>query len=186
MVDMDHPAVGDRLREFRLHRRLTLADVAAAAQISASHLSMIERDLSSASISVLRRLTQALGISIAKLFDAEETLTPEPIRRADRPRLESEPGASKFLVSPPPLKAFEVYVGEFEAGASTGDHDYVHGDAQELLIVTRGSVELYLAGKIHRLDEGDSIEFRSSMPHKISNVAAGISHLIWVISPPTE
>ena len=182
----EDPAVGERLREFRLLRRLTLSEVAAAAQISSSHLSMIERDRSSASISMLRRITQALGISMASLFDAEETLTPQPIRRENRPHLDSEPGANKYLVSPPPLKAFEVYVGEFEVGASTGDHDYVHGDSQELLIVTHGSVELFLAGAIHHLDEGDSIEFRSSMPHKISNTADVVSKLVWVISPPTE
>jgi transcriptional regulator with XRE-family HTH domain len=186
LEDVSHHAVGSRLRDFRLRRRLTLAEVASAAHISASHLSMIERDRSSASISVLRRITQTLGISLARLFDTDETLSPEPLRRADRPRLESEPGANKYLVSPPPLQAYEVYVGEFEVGASTGDHDYVHGDSQELLIVTEGAVELYLAGVTHRLDEGDSIEFRSSMPHKISNLAVGVSKIVWVISPPTE
>lgn len=182
----DHPRVGERLREFRKHRRLTLSSVAAAADISVGHLSMIERDRSSASISVLRRLSHVLGIQISQLFDADESLTIQPIRKANRPRLESEPGANKFLVSPVPLKAFEVYVGEFDAGASTGDHDYVHGDSQELLIVTEGSVELYLDGATHQLAEGDSIEFQSSMPHKISNTDGGISKVVWVISPPTE
>lgn len=123
---------------------------------------------------------------MSKLFDVDEELSVQPLRRADRPRLESEPGANKYLVSPPPLIAFEVYVGEFEIDASTGDHDYVHGDSQELLIVTEGTVELYLDGSIHQLDEGDSIEFRSSMPHKISNIATCVSKVVWVVSPPTE
>jgi transcriptional regulator with XRE-family HTH domain len=182
----ERPAVGERLRRFRQERRLTLSDVAQAAQISASHLSMIERDRSSASIGMLRRITQALGISMAGLFQSDEALAPRPLRREDRPLLASEPGANKYLLSPPPLKAFEVYAGEFEVGASTGDHDYVHGDSQELLIVTSGSVELFLAGVTHRLDAGDSIEFRSSKPHKISNISEDVSTLIWVISPPTE
>ena len=185
LVD-EHEELGLRLREYRRHRQLTLAEVAQQAGISSGHLSMLERGRSSASISVLRKLAQALGISISHLFEAESPLGPVPLKKADRPRLDSEPGAGKFMLSRPPLKAFEVYAGEFEPGASTGDEDYVHGDSQELLIVHSGEIEILLSGVTHRLSEGDSIEFRSSMPHKITNVSPGMSYVTWVISPPSE
>lgn len=182
----EHQELGSRLREQRKFRRLSLTDVAQHAEISTGYLSMLERGLSSASISVLRRLTSALGISISQLFDLDSTLEPEPLRREDRPKLDSDPGAIKYLISRPPLKAFEVYSVEFEEGASTGAEDYTHDDSQELLVVNHGEIEVLLAGRAHRLQVGDSIEYRSSMPHKVSNAYPGMSYITWVISPPTD
>jgi transcriptional regulator with XRE-family HTH domain len=181
-----HVELGARLRRYRHHRKLTLEDVAKHAGISASHLSMLERGRSSASISVARRLAASLGIPMSYLFETEDKIKLSPLRKQDRPLLDSDPGAQKYLITRPPLKSIEVYAGEFIEGASTGHEDYVHGDSQELLIVEQGEVELLLDGTPITLCSGDSIEFRSSMPHKITNIFPGESHVLWVVSPPTE
>jgi mannose-6-phosphate isomerase-like protein (cupin superfamily) len=62
---------------------------------------------------------------------------------------------------------------------------YAHGDSEELLIVLTGSVQLELGGDVHELESGDSIDYRSSTPHRITNVGAGPAEVIWIISPPS-
>ena len=60
--------VGKGLRAIRLARRRTLRDVAERAGLSESFLSQVERGRSSASIASLRRIADALGVSMADLF----------------------------------------------------------------------------------------------------------------------
>ena len=60
--------VGARLRERRTERSLTLREVAARAEISAAHLSEIEKGRSHASLPVLLRIGKALDLRLAQLL----------------------------------------------------------------------------------------------------------------------
>src|SRR4051812_49476044 len=77
--------VGERLRELRRFRRCTLRTVATRSGLSESFLSQVERGRSSASISSLRRIADALGISMADLFEPDGVPGPRVLRRDDRP-----------------------------------------------------------------------------------------------------
>ena len=63
--------VGERLRAIRRSRRCTLRTVATRSGLSESFLSQVERGRSSASIASLRRIADALGVSMADLFAAQ-------------------------------------------------------------------------------------------------------------------
>lgn len=60
--------VGARLNERRTELSLTLREVAATAQISAAHLSDIEKGRSHASLPVLLRIGKALDLQLAQLL----------------------------------------------------------------------------------------------------------------------
>jgi transcriptional regulator with XRE-family HTH domain len=177
--------VGERLRELRGVRRLTLRDVAERAGLSESFLSQVERGRASASIASLRRIADALGIGISDLFQPAEPVRPRVLRRDDRPALAFGVLGRKLMLTPKPLHELEVFVGELEAGGSTGEEQYAHGDSEELFVVLRGSVRLELGDELHELDEGDSIDYRSSTPHRISNAGDGLAEVMWIISPPS-
>jgi transcriptional regulator with XRE-family HTH domain len=177
--------VGERLRELRGVRRLTLRDVAERAGLSESFLSQVERGRASASIASLRRIADALGIGISDLFQPAEPVRPKVLRRDDRPALAFGVLGRKLMLTPKPLHELEVFVGELEAGGSTGEEQYAHGDSEELFVVLRGSVRLELGDELHELDQGDSIDYRSSTPHRISNAGDGLAEVMWIISPPS-
>ena len=65
-------AVGQRIRELRRARAMSLETVAARTELSIGFLSQIERGLSSPSLRVLATLADVLGIGIAGLFGAKE------------------------------------------------------------------------------------------------------------------
>jgi len=177
--------VGERLRAIRRSRRCTLRTVADRSGLSESFLSQVERGRSSASIASLRRIADALGVSIADLFELDSVPEPRVLRRDERPALAFGVLGRKLLLTPRPLQNLEVFVGELEVGGSTGDQPYAHGDSEELFVVLSGEVELQVGGEIFELERGDSIEYRSSTPHRASNAGGDLAEVMWIISPPS-
>ena len=75
---MDHEttamlSLGGRLKAVRRARRLSLADVSEATDVSASFLSLVENDKSDIAIGRLVRLIEFYGISIGDLLPGEGT-----------------------------------------------------------------------------------------------------------------
>src|SRR5207248_6380748 len=151
--------VGERLRAIRRSRRCTLRTVATRSGLSESFLSQVERGQSSASIASLRRIADALGVSIADLFEVDAMPGPRVLRRDERPALAFGVLGRKLLLTPRPLRQLEVFVGELDVGGSTGTEPYVHGDSEELLVVLAGTVQLDLGSDLHELERGDSIDY---------------------------
>jgi transcriptional regulator with XRE-family HTH domain len=177
--------VGERLRALRRLRHCTLKTVAERSGLSESFLSQVERGRANASIASLRRISDALGVSVADLFESGAPQPPRVLRRTDRPSLTFGVLGTKRLLTLKPLGHLEVFIGELDVGGSSGAEQYSHGDSQELLIVLDGTVSLELGDELHGLDRGDSIEYRSSTPHRISNAGHDVAEVMWVISPPS-
>src|SRR5882757_1579543 len=128
-------------------RKMSLRSLAEYAGASASFISQLERGHTSASIGMLRRIAGSLGLTMADLFSEDAASGPRVLRHADRPELPAGPGAR------------------------TGPDPYTHGDAQEFLLVLHGQVVLWLGEPgqqdEYRLGAGDSVEYRTSSPHRL-------------------
>lgn len=177
--------LGKRVKAFREMRGMSLRTLGSRAGLSPSLLSQFENGRVNASIGSLRRISEALGIALTDLFDDESSVPRHLLRKSDRPQLVGEPGTRKYAITRPPLHHLEVYVAEFDPGCSTGDESYVHGDSQEILLVQSGVVVLWLNGEPHELAAGDSIEYRSSVPHRLTNPGSVMAEVLWITSPPT-
>ena len=177
--------VGERLRDIRRLRRATLKTIADRAGVSESFLSQVERGRASASIASLQRIAAALGVSLADLFEPGGAVAPRVLRQAERPSLAFGILGRKYLLTQRPLQHLEVFVGELDVGGSTGTEPYAHGDSEELFVVLSGHVLLELGGDVHELDSGDSIDYGSSTPHRVTNAGEERAEVMWIISPPS-
>jgi transcriptional regulator with XRE-family HTH domain len=177
--------LGERLRAIRVLRRLTLREVADAAGVSESFVSQLERGRSNASVATLQRLAAALGIEISDLFAGEREAGPRVLRRRERQQLEWGHLGRKALLTPKPFHSLEVVAAAFDPGGSTGDEPYTHGDSEELLLVLAGRVHLQLGSELLDLSTGDSVNYRSSTPHRVSNPGGEPAEVLFVISPPS-
>jgi transcriptional regulator with XRE-family HTH domain len=178
--------VGERLRAIRTLRRVTLKTVADRARLSESFLSQVERGRANASVASLKRIAAALGVSVADQFEPNgEPRRPRVLRRESRPALVFGTLGRKYMLTPRPLEHLQVIVGELDAGGSTGDEPYTHGDSEELLVVLEGAVHLQLGTEVFELRTGDSIDYRSSTPHRLTNADDGRAEVMWIISPPS-
>jgi transcriptional regulator with XRE-family HTH domain len=177
--------IGERLRAIRNLRRRTLREVAGRAGLSESFLSQVERAQASASIASLQRIAVALGVTIADLFEPDGLRKPRVLTAEGRPILAFGKLGRKFLLTPRPLEHLEVFICEFEPNGSTGDEPYTHGDSEELLLVLAGDIHLQLGTEIYDMTVGDSIDYRSSVPHRIMNAGSDVAQALFVISPPS-
>ena len=181
-----HIDVGARLRATRRARRVTLKTVAERADLSESFLSQVERGRANASVASLRRIAAALGVNVADLFEPDGSpARPRVLRREARPTLAFGTLGRKHMLTPRPLEHLQVIVGELDSGGSTGDEPYTHGDSEELLVVLTGVVSLQLGTEVFELSSGDSIDYRSSMPHRLTNIGGDPAEVMWIISPPS-
>jgi transcriptional regulator with XRE-family HTH domain len=185
-VQQQEASVGERLRAIRQLRRRTLKTVAVQAGVSESFLSQVERGKASASIASLTRIATALGVAVSDLFEPDGgRRPPRVLRREARPVLGFGNLGRKYLLTPRPLEHLEVFVGELDPGGSTGDEPYTHGDSEELFLVLSGWVHLQLGEEVHELEGGDSIDYHSSIPHRVTNAGETQAEVMWVISPPS-
>jgi mannose-6-phosphate isomerase-like protein (cupin superfamily) len=72
--------LGARLREVRVHRRLSMRELARRVGCSPSLISQIERGLSAPSAGILYSLANELNVSIDYLFDVGPNQQDEPVR----------------------------------------------------------------------------------------------------------
>lgn len=175
--------MGARIKAFRLARQMSLRDLGARSGTTASFLSQLERGTTGAAVSTLMKIAEALAVSVADLFEERDGGLHRVLRRGERPSLPQAEGYRKTLISQQPIRDFEVFVGFFDPGGSTGPEAYTHGDSHEMMFVLRGHVSIELDGQPHSLSEGDSIEYRSSTPHRIANAGPGPAEVQWIISP---
>lgn len=179
----DQEVFGARLRMFRKSRRLSMRDLAAAAGVSASYIHQIEAGTANAGFNVLRRLADVLSIQMIDLFERPAT-SGRVLRRSERPSLAVNDNVRTTAITPPPLLDVEVSSTEYPPGASVGGDDYTHGDVREIFIVVKGVFRFRLGDSDFVMHEGDSLDFRSSVPHTITNIGDELAEAIWVSSPP--
>ncbi len=179
-------AVGQRIRDLRRTRALSLEAVAARTDLSIGFLSQIERGLSSPSLRVLATLADVLGVGIAALFGARETAgtAPDPIVTRERRRAKLNlwrTGISKQLLSPAGSDGrLNLFLVHMEPGGNTGDELYTH-DGEEAGLVIEGRMKLTVDAESWTLKQGDSFRFASRRPHRFSNPSGDSKAVVlWV------
>src|SRR6266566_3996807 len=83
------------------------------------------------------------------------------------------------------IASLKRFADELDVGGSTGEQPYAHGDSEELFVVVSGTVQLELGGELFELGRGDSIDYRSSTPHRVSNTGQELAEVLWIVSPPS-
>jgi transcriptional regulator with XRE-family HTH domain len=179
-------AVGQRIRDLRRTRAMSLETVAVRADLSIGFLSQIERGLSSPSLRVLATLADVLGVGIAGLFGAGENtgaaLDAVVTRERQRPELNLwRTGISKQLLSPAGSDGrLNLFLVHIEPGGSTGDELYTH-DGEEAGLVIEGEMKLTVDAETWTLTSGDSFRFASRRPHRFSNPSRDAKAVVlWV------
>ncbi len=153
-------SIGVNLRKLRNVKQMTLKRVAEGSGISVALLSQVERGRVDPSVNTLRKLAEFLGVSVGYFFG----------------------GITYHLLSTKTAPNLEVIFNSFEVGATTGVGLYSH-PGEECGVVLEGALQVELSDRIFILEQGDSISFSSSIPHRLSNAGITPAKAIWVNTP---
>lgn len=183
--------LGQQLRQLRKQQGRSLAEVARACGMSLGLLSQIERGLSSASVKVLHVLAREFNVSVNSLLrNAEHTQSEDGgrVARAGTHRFIdlSEKGISKEMYTPPACRSMDLCRATIEPGGSTGQELFVTGQGEQIGVVLKGALELWVGDRVMLLNEGDSFCYASSTPRRWRNPGSQTTEVIWAISNITQ
>ncbi|MFC4278120.1 helix-turn-helix domain-containing protein [Achromobacter aloeverae] len=182
-------SVGQRLRRIRRDSNLSLKTLAELAEVSVGMISQIERDQANPSIRMLEKLRTALHVPLSALLEDDapaaaprRNAAPEFVRRADqRPKFRVGPhGLLKELLSPPGEHDLQFMI--ILIPPHSRSEEVLLGRGEKAGMVLEGTISLVLADQEAILNEGDSFQFSSAVPHGVSNPTGKDARLLWIMN----
>ncbi|ORJ53685.1 helix-turn-helix domain-containing protein [Geothermobacter hydrogeniphilus] len=180
--------IGKKLKATRLKNDMTIQELAEASRVSSNMISRIERGLTIPSVEILMKLAGAFGMSINYFVEeAERGSTIVHTRKGqgepifffeDKHQITS---LTQGLRDP----GFAVFYDTLEEGCDSGQGGMVH-TGEEFALVLQGRMEFFIEEQRYLLEEGDSIVFKASLPHRWVNLHTGRTLVMWVVSPPPD
>lgn len=180
--------IGRNLRKLRLSQELSLAQLSEMAAISVAQLSKLENNKVEPSVTSLRKLADALRVSLATLVAEEDPPRLNPVLRGEgytfrRSTNGREPVVEVFLhMSRDAHMQPEIIT--FPPGTESGQ-PLTH-DGEEFCYVLEGRIRFFYGSQNPvELKDGDFIYFDNTVPHRYANPDADQqTRLLVCCSPP--
>ncbi|MGP7815695.1 cupin domain-containing protein [Niallia sp. 01092] len=177
--------LGEKIKDIRKQKRLTIADVALKTGLSNGYISNVERNLNSPTIENLRKIVQALSTTLVEFFQDQQENS-RVVRKDERVTIMKANDQSTFyeLLSPSGNKEMGAVLVTLKPGAASGTEPHSH-KGEEFGFVIKGSMFYQIGNETYELEEGDSIYYDASIPHYYKNNGKTECISIWVVTPPT-
>ena len=172
---------GERIKQLRLAANLTLKDVEGKAKVSATHISEIERGLTSPTVGALVRIASALGVAPALLVEPVRHRAVGVVRVGERQWLGHTGSGTEVQVLSAGGDDLSLIEITMEAGRGSVALPLVRGEV--FLHVLEGVAEIQRDGQRHTLGEGDSIHARLDAPVLAANPGPGPARLLCATTP---
>lgn len=175
--------IGERLKELRTARDLSLRELAAQAGVSATLLSQIERAVTDPSLETLRRLAGVFGESVSSLFSDPAPPTVWVSRPGRRAMLTAPQGQVAYERLTAGVGQLEVLRAVLQPGQMSADEPRGHASA-ECVYVVAGALVAQVAGVDYPVQAGESISFDARLPHRYMNASQAPTEIILSVTPP--
>lgn len=173
---------GERLRRLRVKSRMTLKAVSEATGLSISFISALERGGSGASVSSLRLLAEAYGVTMREFFGADLDHKSPLVRESERPAMKWDNGV-RFEEMTTGEKVMDPSYIKVPSGA--GSEGFYSHEGEEFIYVISGTLHVELKDQeTHVIGPGDTLYFYSTTPHRWW-AEDGPVEAVYVNTPPT-
>jgi transcriptional regulator with XRE-family HTH domain len=187
-INMMTDGIGEKLRQRRKVKQLSLVEVAKMTGLSIGLLSQIERGISAPSLRSLGMICSALSMPLRWLFQNEhiENSIEENIvvRVARRRKMDlGASGMSKEILSPDALTSLQLmrFVLHPQSKVVEGLAPIVNGAKAGTVI--SGILGLEVDEKTYSLLPGDSFAFKASSRYKLWCIGKEDCELFWATTP---
>jgi transcriptional regulator with XRE-family HTH domain len=174
--------IGQRLREVRQARGLSLAQVALTADLTRGFLSQVELGDASPSVSSLVRLAASLGIEVAELF--ERPSSPLVRRGEVIPTMMGGKGVVDYVLTPQAERRAQLLETHLEPGGFADEQMWTRAGELAICHVKSGTLELRIEHEVFVLASGDTLTFDPTRPHTWRNPSRRYrTTVLWVDVP---
>ena len=179
--------IGSKLKAIREEKGLTIKKLAEKSGCTTSMISQIEHGKSEPSISMLKKLANALNVNIVDFFIDSNSINEDflHIKKNDRidiklPRWDAH--IQSFLKSTKDKKMHPFYTKIAPGGGSKGMYSH---EGEEFVYILKGELYIKVGDKEYVVKEGEGVYFKSYIPHDWINKSSTDTEVIWIITPPT-
>ena len=181
--DVGPKRVGERLRQLREERGISLRKLAELTEFSASFISQVENGQASPSIGSLERIASAVGVTLGEFFAAPSRGEGPGlvVRAAARENLESAWSNAQIEALAPMSvgRKLEPVIITLDAGGRSGKHPHPHA-MEEFAFVLEGRVRLTLGEEAHDLEAGDAATIPLEHARAWENTGSGPARILVV------
>ena len=180
--------VGKKLKAIRLKNDLTIQELAEKSGVSSNMISRVERGLTIPSVEILMKLAgvfdKSINYFVEEVSTTHEVVFTSPGERDktvydDENNMHTESFTSGLR--DPQFMSFLCTVPR--GGTSGRQHMFHPGD--ELIYLLEGQLQVTIAGEQYQLSPGDSLSFKSHLPHRWDNTGESDAKVLWTLSPFT-
>lgn len=179
-------SVGQRLREIRASRGLSMKSLAQMSGLNINTLSLIENERTSPSVSTLQQLAQSLQVPIAEFFKTNHgnrKLVHQ--KQGKRQRVIFQHSIMEDLALGMSRFGAEPIIVTLEPSADSGRKQIVH-TGREFVYCLDGHILYTVDNEKYILEPGDSLIFDAYMPHHWKNIDSTPSRALLVLCPTDE
>jgi transcriptional regulator with XRE-family HTH domain len=167
--------IGNKLKDIRNKRNLSLDEVARLTGVSKAMLGQIERGKSNPTVSTLWKIATGLKISFSVFIDENQDDLKVIDQKDISPIIEDNNRMKLYPIFPfDANKGFEIFTIELEPGCNHISTPHNEG-VEEYIIVTEGQIEININSKKFILGKGNSMRFMANSPHSYKNINQGRS-----------
>lgn len=174
--------IGEKIKKLRKEQGMTIAVLAKKSGLSSGLISQIERNIVVPSVITLWRISSALDKNVSHFFNEEINTDIDIVVRKNSHRkiyIDSM-NAIYELLTPNPNRKIEVHKVTIKGEVSSINDLRAH-EGEECGYVIKGTLMVKMPDKEYILNEGDSIEFDSTIPHRYINVGGRECVSIWAM-----
>ena len=204
----DYPEMGERLREARRGRNLSLRVLADRLGVSPSLISQIETGRANPSVSTLYAIAAELDVSLDELLFNDRRL-PEPSSSVPAPA--GATGTGTMTAAPPVQRAATrhrirlasgvlwerlttlsepgvefLHVTYEVGGASSPPDAFQRHPGHEWGYVLSGRLQVRIGFEEYILEPGDAISINSAVPHRLATIGDEPVEAIWFVLGRTQ
>lgn len=174
--------LGEKWRETRLSKNLSIEDVARGTGVSSSYISKIENAQANVSYDVLQKIAGFYGENVLYYY----------VSQNKTPRLVRKNSGEKFTMDVPGVILETIATGnlsvvKYTIPANTGRHISQSHNGSELVYILSGTIDYTINDQdFYSLQEGDSLHFNSQIKHRWYNHSQVETTLLWMYIAENE
>jgi transcriptional regulator with XRE-family HTH domain len=160
--------VNKKIRKLRKNKNITLKELSNKTNLSVSFISQVERGVSSITITSLKKIADALEISMQELFEVEEEES--YIRKKDNKTLANlENAFTSHIRLSGKFENRKLEAVILKIAANNTDMTPFSHEGEEFYYIISGTGIFIIDDKEYIVKTGESIHFPSTIPHTVIN-----------------
>lgn len=183
------------MKSVRLERTLSQRELARKSGVTNGLISQIEQNRSSPSVASLKRILDAIPMTLSEFFNVASVPEPQIFHTAEELRelnpervfpRSTNAGAAVSLrqVGDAGAHSIQMLHERYAPGADTGSELYSH-KSEEAGIIVSGRIEITVGSQTRILEPGDAYIFDSMIPHRFRNTGTEECVIISACTPPS-